>query len=72
MYYSGIDLHKDNCYITTVNDTGTIVKQERVATTKEAISAHFGRLRDNRSRPSSSPPAGGTGWMTSSRHWTSN
>jgi len=25
MYYSGIDLHSDNCYITTVDDTGAVI-----------------------------------------------
>ena len=30
MYYSGIDLHKDNSYITTIDKGGKIVKQERL------------------------------------------
>ena len=29
MYYSGIDLHSDNCYITTVDDTGAVIKRQR-------------------------------------------
>jgi len=30
MYYSGIDLHKDNSFITTLDVKGKIVKQERL------------------------------------------
>ncbi len=41
MYFSGIDLHKDNCFITTVDDTGAIVKQERVANIPELILGYF-------------------------------
>jgi hypothetical protein len=37
MYYSGVDLHKDNCFITTVNDVREIVKQERVRNDALAI-----------------------------------
>jgi len=41
MYYSGIDLHKDNSFITTVNKSGKIVKQERIANDKSLIIEHF-------------------------------
>jgi len=30
MYHSGIDLHKDNCYFTTLNGEGNIVGQEKI------------------------------------------
>jgi hypothetical protein len=29
MYSSGIDLHSDNCYITTLDDSGAVIKQQR-------------------------------------------
>jgi hypothetical protein len=41
MYYSGIDLHSDNCYITTLDDTGSIVKQQRVANINELVIDYF-------------------------------
>ena len=41
MYYSGIDLHKDNCFITTVNDLGKQVRQERLPNVPETILAYF-------------------------------
>jgi transposase len=44
MFYSGIDLHKDNCYITTVDDTGQIVKQERLHNQSESILTYFTSL----------------------------
>jgi transposase len=44
MFYSGIDLHKDNCFITTINDAGDLVQQERVANVPEALLAYFARL----------------------------
>lgn len=40
MFYSGIDLHKDNCFITTVDDGGQIVKQERLRNVPEIILAY--------------------------------
>jgi hypothetical protein len=45
MYYSGVDLHKDNCFITTVNDVGEIVKQERVRNDTLAITTYFRSLQ---------------------------
>ena len=47
MYYSGIDLHRDNCFITTVNDIGTIVKQQRVLNAEERILNYFQSLGDS-------------------------
>ena len=44
MFYSGVDLHKDNCFITTINDDGELVQQERVANVPEALLAYFSRL----------------------------
>ena len=44
MFYSGIDLHKDNCFITTINDVGDVVKQERVPNIPEAVLGYFGSL----------------------------
>jgi|GEM_PF-1991866 len=41
MYYFGIDLHWDNCYITTVDDAGAIVKQQRVVNSPEMLLNYF-------------------------------
>ena len=41
MYHSGIDLHKDNCFITTVNDLGKQVRQERLPNVPDSILAYF-------------------------------
>jgi transposase len=41
MYYSGIDLHKDNCFITTLDDAGTVTKQSKVSNTDLAILNYF-------------------------------
>lgn len=30
MLYSGIDLHKDNCVISTVNQKGEMIKQSKL------------------------------------------
>jgi len=43
MYYSGIDLHKDNSFITTINEAGELVGQERVMNVPEALMAYFTR-----------------------------
>jgi transposase len=45
MFYSGIDQHKDNCFITTVDDTGAIVKQERLRNIPDIILAYFDSLQ---------------------------
>jgi transposase len=44
MLHSGIDLHKDNCFITTVDDSGAIVKQQRLPNVPEIILAYFDAL----------------------------
>lgn len=44
MYYSGIDLHRDNCYITTVDDQGAIVKQQRVPNSPVLVLDYFTTL----------------------------
>lgn len=44
MYYSGIDLHTDNCYITTIDEQGVLVKQQRVENISELIVDYFQRL----------------------------
>ena len=60
MYYSGIDLHKDNCFITTINDAGGLVQQERVANVPEAVLAYFARLGSDH-QAVSNPRQAGTG-----------
>jgi transposase len=44
MYYSGIDLHSDNCYITTVDDNGSVVKRQRIENINELILDYFHSL----------------------------
>lgn len=44
MFYSGIDLHKDNCFINTVNEGGKGVKQERLPNVPEGIVNYFAML----------------------------
>jgi hypothetical protein len=41
IYYSGVDLHSDNCYITTVDENGSLVKQQRVENSNELILDYF-------------------------------
>jgi transposase len=41
MYYSGIDLHKNNCYITTINKDGTIIKQSKLPNDEHVILDYF-------------------------------
>jgi transposase len=41
MLYSGIDKHKDNCFIVTVNEQGTVLKEARVKNTVAALTAYF-------------------------------
>ena len=40
-YFSGIDLHWDNCYITTLDENGAIVKQQRVNNNSALLTAYF-------------------------------
>jgi transposase len=44
MFYSGIDLHKDNCFITTINEAGNRVRQERLPNIPASILAYFAAL----------------------------
>jgi transposase len=44
MYYSGIDLHSDNCYITTVDESGDVVKRQRVENSNELNLEYFHSL----------------------------
>ena len=41
MYYSGIDQHKRNSFITTYDSKGTVVKQMRVANDPLLIQRYF-------------------------------
>jgi hypothetical protein len=41
MLHSGIDNHKANCFITTVNDCGDVVKDAWVRNTVDAVSAYL-------------------------------
>ena len=41
MYYSGIDLHRDTCYITTLDDSGAKVKAKNLPTEPEQIQQYF-------------------------------
>jgi len=41
MYYSGIDLHKDNSVITTINDEGRVITQSKVCNNDQAILGYF-------------------------------
>jgi transposase len=41
MLYSGVDKHKDNCFIATINDSGDVVREARVVNTAEALTSYF-------------------------------
>jgi len=41
MLYSGIDLHRDNSMITTVNDSGTIINQQKLPNDEVALLNYF-------------------------------
>lgn len=43
-YYSGIDLHSDNCYITTIDSDGKICKEQRVPNAELRITSYFNSL----------------------------
>jgi transposase len=58
MYYSGIDLHSDNCYITTVGDTDVVIKQQRVENIPELVVDYFQLLPG----PHSAVVESTTGW----------
>ena len=44
MYYSGIDLHTDNSYITTQDETGSVVQQQRMVNENEKVLDYFHSL----------------------------
>lgn len=41
MLYSGIDLHRDNSMITTINDSGTIIKQQKLPNDQVSLLDYF-------------------------------
>ena len=41
MCYTGIDAHKDNCFLTTVNDAGVVVKRARLRNEPALILEYF-------------------------------
>jgi transposase len=41
MYYTGIDEHKDNCFLTTVNDAGAVFKRARIQNQSAMILEYF-------------------------------
>ncbi len=41
MYYSGIDQHKRDCLITTYDDGGQRVKQQRVPNDRQRLRSYF-------------------------------
>lgn len=45
MLYSGIDLHKRTCTITTLDARGRILDEARMATDRMALASYFGRHR---------------------------
>lgn len=46
MLYTGADLHKDNCYLTTMNETGSLIAQRRVPNNEHDILEYFQKLED--------------------------
>jgi transposase len=46
MYYSGIDLHKDNSYITTLDERGEIVNQLRLKNNEKQLINYFKLIGD--------------------------
>jgi transposase len=47
MFYSGIDKHKDNCFIVTINEQGAVVKDARVTNSVAPLTAYFRSLPAN-------------------------
>jgi len=41
MFYSGIDLHRDNSMITTINDSGAVINQQKMPNDELAILNYF-------------------------------
>ncbi len=49
MFYSGIDLHKDNCVISTVNQDGEMIKQSKLPNHNSSIIRYFEEMgKDHR------------------------
>jgi transposase len=44
MYYTGIDAHKDNCFLTTINDAGVVIKRVRLRNEPALILDYFHKL----------------------------
>ena len=44
MFYSGIDLHKDNCVISTVNQNGKMIKQSKLPNHNISIIRYFSEM----------------------------
>jgi transposase len=44
MWYSGIDLHRDNSYLTTVDQSGCIVKQKRLPNVPALLMEYFASI----------------------------
>ncbi len=65
MLHSGIDKHKDNCFISTVNDQGIIVGEARVKNTVADISAYFQSFGTETIGRWWNPPRDGIGWTIS-------
>ena len=41
MLYSGIDLHRDNSMITTINDSGAIINQQKLPNEEISLLKYF-------------------------------
>lgn len=46
MYYTGIDLHKRTCFITTIDKKGNIIAKANLHTIEEAILSYFQNLQE--------------------------
>jgi transposase len=44
MFYSGIDLHKDNCVISTLNENGDMINQSKVSNHNTSILRYFNEI----------------------------
>ena len=64
MLYTGIDKHKDNSFLTTVNSEGSIGKQARVRNTEFALNEYFKPLSDGPHRAVVESTSAGTGSKT--------
>ncbi len=46
MYYAGIDEHKDNCFLTTVDDAGAVIKRVRIQNEPGLVLDYFQAFPD--------------------------